>query len=186
MAERKIRLSPDKVKFLEDWKEEKHEHLDEILQHLENERKLNNHAHSIDPLSHDIFFTALTLLPFEVAQRVLSECTFFSRYLSGYEPGHFFDKTNISGYHLFILIFPHGESIPKYWSYIHHQIAHYVLGHFDPGRAGVIREEEEAEANELACRWVSESPYLVPRDNFEHCSCPQGTIEFCKALATTT
>ncbi len=84
-----------------------------------------------------------------------------------------------------ILLFPHGESIPKYWSYIHHQIAHYILGHFDHGRASDSKEEEETEANKLACKWVSESPYLVPRDNFDHCSCPQGTIDFCKALATT-
>jgi hypothetical protein len=185
MAERKIRLSADKLKFLQDWKEEKHDHLDEIFQHLEYERKTNNHSHSIDPLTLDIFLTALTLLPLEVAKRVLSECTFFTCYLSDYEPGHFFEKSDISGYHLLILFFPHGESVPKYWSYIHHQIAHYVLGHFDSGRAGEIREEEEVEANKLACKWVSESPYLVPRDNFDHCSCPQGIIDFCKALATS-
>jgi len=185
MAERKVRLSIDKVKFLEGWKEEKRDHLNQIFQHLENERKLNNHSHSIDPLTHDIFFTGLTLLPLEVAKRVLSECTFFTCYLSDYEPGHFFDKSDISGYHLLILFFPHGESIPKYWSYIHHQIAHYVLGHFGPGRANEIREEEEAEANKLACKWVSDSPYLVPRDNFEHCSCSQETINFCRALATS-
>jgi hypothetical protein len=184
MPERKIVLSKDKIEFLENWKIEKHDHLDEIFQHLENERKLNNHSHSIDPLTRDIFFTGLTLLPLAVAKRVLSECTFFTFYLSNYEPGHFFDKSYISGYHLLILFFPHGESVPKYWSYIHHKIAHYVLGHFDPGRAREIKAEEEAEANKLACKWVSDSPYLVPRDNFEHCSCPQGTINFCKALAT--
>ena len=185
MAERKVRLSIDKVKFLEGWKEEKRDHLDQIFQHLENERKFNNHSHSIDPLTHDIFFTGLTLLPLEVAKRVLSECTFFTCYLSDYEPGHFFDKSHISGYHLLILFFPHGESIPKYWSYIHHQIAHYVLGHFDSKSGSQIKKEEEAEANKLACRWVSDSPYLVPRDNFEHCSCSQETINFCKALATS-
>ena len=32
MAERKVRLSIDKVKFLEGWKEEKRDHLDEIFQ----------------------------------------------------------------------------------------------------------------------------------------------------------
>jgi hypothetical protein len=185
MPERKIVLSKDKIEFLENWKIEKHDHLGEIFQHLENERKLNNHSHSIDPLTHDIFFTALTLLPIEVAKRVLSECTFFTCYLSNYEPGHFFDKSDISGYHLLILFFPHGESIPKYWSYIHHQIAHYVLGHFDTKSVKQIEEKEEAEANRLACKWVSDSPYLVPRDNFEHCSCPQETINFCKALATS-
>ena len=185
MPQRRIKLSKDKIEFLENWKREKHHHLQDIMQHTESERKLKNHSHAIDPLTQDILFTALTLLPLELAKRVISECTFFSRYLSDYEPVHFFHKADISGYHLLILLFPHGESIPKYWSTIHHHIAHYVLGHFDPGRANEIREEEEAEANKLACRWVSESPYLVPRDNFEHCSCPQGTINFCKALATT-
>ena len=185
MPERRRVLSKDKIEFLENWKMEKHEHLDEIFQHLEKERELNTHFHSIDPLTHDIVFTGLTLLPLEVAKRVLSECTFFTCYLADYEVGHFFHESDISGYHLLILLFPHGESIPKYWSYIHHQIAHYLLGHFDPGRAGEIRQEEEIEANELACEWVRESPYLVPRDNFEHCSCPQGTIDFCKALATS-
>jgi hypothetical protein len=185
MLERKIVLSKDKIEFLENWKIEKHDHLEEIIQHIEAERKLKNHSHYIDAHTHDIFYTGLTLLPLDVAKKVLSECTFFTSYLYNYEPGHFLDKSDIRGYHLIIFLLPHGESIPKYWSYIHHQIAHYVLGHFDPGRASEIKEEEEAEANELACKWVRESPYLVPRDNFEHCSCPQGTINFCKALATS-
>ena len=184
MPERRRVLSKDKIEFLENWKMEKHEHLDEIFQHLEKERELKSHFHSIDTFTHDIFFTGLTLLPLEVAKRVLSECTFFTCYLSDYQPVHFFHEAEISGYHLLIFFFPHGESIPKYWSSIHHQIAHYVLGHFDPERANEMREEEEAEANKLACKWVSESPYLVPRDNFDHCSCPQGTIDFCRALAT--
>ena len=178
-------LSKDKIEFLETWKEEKHDHLQEIFQHLNEEQELRNHSHSINAHTHDIFFTALTLLPLEVTKQVLSECVFFTCYLSDYRPGHFFDESELSGHHLMILLLPHGESIPKYWSYIHHQIAHYLLGHFDPGRASEMSEEEEAEANKLACEWVSESPYLIPRDNFDHCSCPQGTIDFCKALATT-
>ncbi len=185
MPERRIVLSKDKMEFLENWKKEKHDHLQEIIQHVEAESKLQNHNHSIDAHTHDIFYTGLTLLPLEVAKQVLSECVFFTCYLSDYKPGHFLDKSDLSGHHLMILLFPHGESIPKYWSYLHHQIAHYVLGHFDSGRASEMREEEEAEANKLACKWVSESPYLVPRENFDHCSCPQGTIDFCKALATT-
>jgi hypothetical protein len=84
-----------------------------------------------------------------------------------------------------ILLFPHGESIAKYWSYLLHQLAHYILGHFDHEAEERTETGKEAEANELACKWVSESPYMIPRDNFEHCSCPQGTIDFCKALATT-
>ena len=185
MPERRRVLSKDKIEFLENWKKEKRGHLQEIIQHVEAESKLQNHKHSIDAHTHDIFFTGLTLLPVDVAKKVLSECTFFTSYLHNYEPGHFLDKSDLSGHHLMILLFPHGESIPKYWSYLHHQIAHYVLGHFDSGRVSEMREEEEAEANKLACKWVSESPYLVPRENFDHCSCPQGTIDFCKALATT-
>jgi hypothetical protein len=185
MPERRRVLSKDKIEFLENWKKEKHDHLQEIVQHVEAESKLQNHNHSIDAHTHDIFYTGLTLLPVDVAKKVLSECTFFTSYLHNYKPGHFLDKSELSGHHLMILLFPHGESIPKYWSYIHHQIAHYILGHFDPTRASEIKEEEETEANKLACRWVSESPYLVPRDNFDHCSSPQGTIDFCKALATT-
>lgn len=185
MPERRRVLSKDKIEFLENWKMEKHDHLQEIIQHVKAESKQQNHTHSIDAHTHDIFFTALTLLPLEVTKQVLSECVFFTCYLSDYKPGHFVDKSDLSGHHLMILLFPHGESIPKYWSYIHHQIAHYILGHFDPGRASEIREEEETQANKLACKWVSESPYLVPRDNFDHCSCPQGTINFCKALATS-
>ena len=185
MPERRRMLSKDKIEFLENWNKEKHDHLQEIIQHVEAESKLQNHTHSIDAHTHDIFFTALTLLPLEVTKQVLSECVFFTCYLFDYRPGHFFDESELSGHHLMILLSPHGESIPKYWSYIHHQIAHYVLGHFDPGRASEIREEEETEANKLAWKWVSESPYLVPRDNFDHCSCPQGTIDFCKALATS-
>ena len=185
MPERRRALSKDKIEFLENWKKEKHDHLQDIVQHVEAESKLQNHTHSIDAHTHDIFYTGLTLLPVDVAKKVLSECTFFTSYLHNYKPGHFLDKSDLSGHHLMILLFPHGESIPKYWSYLHHQIAHYVLGHFDSGRASEMREEEEAEANKLACKWVSESPYMVPRDNFEHCSCPRGTIDFCKALATT-
>jgi hypothetical protein len=184
MPGRRTVLSKDKIEFLETWKEEKHDHLKEVFQHLDEEQELRNHTHSIDAHTHDIFFTALTLLPLEVTKQVLSECVFFTCYLSDYRPGHFFHESELSGHHLMILLFPHGESIPKYWSYIHHQIAHYVLGHFDPGRTSDSKEEEETEANKLACKWVSESPYLVPRDNFDHCSCPQGIIDFCKALAT--
>jgi hypothetical protein len=185
MPERRIALSKDKIEFLENWKVEKHDHLQEIFRHTESDRKLKNHSHSIDSPTHDIFYTGLTLLPLDVAKKVLSECTFFTSYLYNYKPGHFLDKSDISGYHLIVFLLPHGESIPKYWSYFLHQIAHYVLGHFDSKSGGQITEEEEAEANKLACKWVSESPYLVPRDNFTHCSCPQGTINFCKALATS-
>ena len=185
MPGRRTVLSKDKIEFLETWKEEKHDHLKEVFQHLDEEQELRNHTHSIDAHTHDIFFTALTLLPLEVTKQVLSECVFFTCYLSDYRPGHFFNESELRGHHLMILLFPHGESIPKYWSYIHHQIAHYTLGHFEPGRASDIKEEEKTEANKRACKWVSESPYLVPRDNFDHCSCPQGTIDFCKALATS-
>jgi hypothetical protein len=184
MPKRRTVLSKDKIEFLETWKMEKHDHLQEIIQHVEAESKLQNHTHAIDAHAHDIFYTGLTLLPVDVAKKVLSECTFFTSYLHNYKPGHFFDKSDLSGHHLMIFLFPHGESIPKYWSYLLHQIAHYVLGHFGSGKAREMREEEAAEANKLACKWVSESPYMVPRDNFEHCSCPQGTIDFCKALAT--
>ena len=69
-------LSKDKIEFLETWKEEKHDHLKEIFQHLDEEQELRNHSHSIDAHTHDIFFTALTLLPLEVAKKVLSECIF--------------------------------------------------------------------------------------------------------------
>jgi hypothetical protein len=185
MPERRIVLSRDKMEFLENWKMDKHDHLQELIQHVEAESKLQNHTHSIDAHTHDIFFTGLTLLPVDVAKKVLSECTFFTSYLHNYKVGHFLDKSDLSGHHLMILFFPHGESIPKYWSYLLHQIAHYILGHFDHEAEEKTEAEKEAEANELACKWVSESPYLIPRDNFEHCSCPQGTIDFCKALATT-
>jgi tmRNA-binding protein len=140
---RLIVLSKDKIEFLENWKMEKYDHLQEIIQHVEAERKLQNHAHSIDAHTYDIFYTGLTLLPVDVAKKVLSECTFFTSYLHNYKPGHFFDKSEKT------------------------------------------ETEKEAEANELACKWVSESPYMVPRDNFEHCSCPQWRIDFCKALATS-
>jgi hypothetical protein len=185
MPEGRTLLSKDKKEFLETWKEEKRDHVQKIFQHLDEEKRLRNHSHSIDSHTHDILFTGLTLLPLEVAKKVLSECIFFTCYLSDYKPGHFFDKSDLSGYHLMILLFPHGESIPKYWSYLLHQLAHYMLGHFGHEAAEKTEIEKEAEANEFACKWVSESPYLVPRDNFEHCSCPQETIDFCKALATS-
>ena len=186
MPELRTVLSRDKIEFLENWKVEKHDHLQEIIQHLETERQFKNHSHSIDGHSHDIFYSGLTLLPLDVAKKVLSECTFFTSYLYDYNPENFLDKSDISGYHLIIFLLPHGESIPKYWSYLLHQIAHYALGHFDSKSGSQIKEDEEAEANKLACKWVSDSPYLVPRENFEYCSCPQGTIDFCKALATST
>jgi hypothetical protein len=185
MPERRIVLSKDKIEFLENWKMEKYDHLQEIIQHVEAERKLQNHTHSIDAHTYDIFYTGLTLLPVDVAKKVLSECVFFTCYLSDYKPGHFFDKSDLGGQHLMILLFPHGESISKYWSYLLHQLAHYILGHFDHEAEERTETEKEAEANELACKWASESPYMIPRDNFDHCSCPQGTIDFCKALATT-
>jgi len=185
MKDRKMRLSKDKLRFLETWKEEKQDHFQELLTHVEQERTMHNHTHSIDPQTHDIFFTGLTLLPLDVAKRILSECTFFTCYLSDYDPAHFLSKVGISGKHVVIMLFPHGESIPKYWSYLLHQIAHYILGHFESTPGSETGSQEEAEATELACTWVRQSPYLVPRDNFEHCSCPRGTIQFCKALATS-
>ncbi len=60
MSQRRIRLSKDKLRFLETWKEEKLDHLQELVKHVEDERKLHNHTHSIEPLTYDIFFTGLT------------------------------------------------------------------------------------------------------------------------------
>jgi len=82
MVEPKLRLSKDKLRFLETWREEKHDHLQKIFQHLDEEQRLSNHSHSIDSQTHDIFFTGLSLLPLEVAKKVLSECIFFTCYLS--------------------------------------------------------------------------------------------------------
>ena len=185
MTQDRIRLSKDKLEFLKTWKEEKHDHLKEILQHVEDEKRQHDHTHFIDPTTSDIFFTGLTLLPLDLAKRVLSECIFFTCYLSHYDPGYFIDKSDVSGYHLIILLLPHGESIPKYWSYIHHELAHYVLGHFGSEADKETKARQELEANKLACQWVQESPYAVPRDNFDQCRCPEGIIRFCKALATT-
>jgi hypothetical protein len=185
MTERRMRLSKDKLRFLETWKEEKHDHLQEIFQHVEDEERQHNHTHFIDPNTYDIFFTGLTLLPLDLAKRVLTECTFFTCYLSDYDPGYFFDKSDLSGYHLIILLFTHGESIPKYWNYLLHEVAHYVLAHFGSETDSETKWQQEVEANKLACEWVEESPYTVPRETFEQCDCPEGTIRFCKALATT-
>ena len=186
MVERRIRLSKDKLEFLEGWKEEKRDHLQEILQHVADEEELHNHTHLIDSNTHDIFFTALTLLPPDLTKKVLSECVFFTCYLSDYEVGHFFHKSDLSGYHLIILLFPHGESIPKYWSYIHHEIARFILGQSSPETDERAVAVDEAAVNSLACQWMRESPYTVPRDSFAQCSCPDGIIRFCKALATAT
>ena len=186
MVERRIRLSKDKTEFLENWKEDKRDHLLEILQHVADEEKLCNHIHSIDSNTHDIFFTALTLLPIDLMKKVLSECVFFTCYLSDYEVGHFFHESNLTGYHLIILLFPHGESIPKYWSYIHHEIARYILSQSSPETDERPVAINEADINALACQWVRKSPYTVPRDSFAQCSCPDGIVKFCKALATTS
>ena len=185
MREHRTRLSKDKLRFLEIWMDEKRDHLQEILQHLRDDERLHNYRHAIDPHTHDIFLTGLTLLPLDVAKKVLSECAFFTCYLSNYQPGHFLDKSELGGRHLIVVLFPHGESIPKYWSYLLHEIARYVLGN-SGSKAGMEAEtRNEAKANELACRWVRESSYNVPRDSFEGCRCPDVTIRFCKALATS-
>ena len=57
MSERRIVLSKDKIEFLETWKEEKHDHWQEIIQHVVAENKLQNHTHSIGAPTHDRFFT---------------------------------------------------------------------------------------------------------------------------------
>ena len=183
MTAPRIRLSKDKLDFLNTWKQDKHDHIQEILQHLEYEKEQHNHNHFIDPNTYDIFLTGLTLLPLELAKKALSECVYFTCYLSHYDPGYFIDKSNLSGYNLVVLLFTHGESIPKYWSYLLHQVAHYVLGHFGSEADAETEWLREMEANKLACKWVRESPYIVPRDSFEHCGCPEGIIRFCKALA---
>jgi hypothetical protein len=69
MPERRTVLSKDKIEFLETWKEEKRDHVQKIFQHLDEEKRLRNHSHSIDSHTHDILFTGLTLLPLEVAKR---------------------------------------------------------------------------------------------------------------------
>ena len=186
MTKHQVRLSKDKLEFLEVWKEEKYGHLQKILQHVTDEERVHNHSHFIDPNTHDILFTGLTMLPLDLAKRVLSECTFFTCYLSNYTPGHFFDKSELRDYHLIVLLFPHGESIPKYWSYLHHEVALYVLGYSDATAENEDKAKYEIEANELACKWVRESLYSVPRDSFEQCRCPDGVIRFCQALAMTS
>ena len=186
MTKHQVRLSKDKLEFLKAWEKEKYDHLQEILQHVMDDERMHNHTHFIDPNTYKIFFTGLTLLPLDLAKRVLSDCTFFTCYLSNYKPGHFFNKAQIRDYHLIILLFPHGESIPKYWNYLLHEIAHYILGHVNATAENEVKAQYEEEANELACRWVRESPYLVPRDSFEQCRCPDGVIRFCKALAITS
>ena len=183
MTAPRIRLSKDKLDFLGTWKQDKHDHIQEILQHLEYEKEQHNHNHFIDPNTYDIFLTGLTLLPLELAKKALSECVYLTCYLSDYDPVYFIDRSDLSGYNLIVLLFTHGESIPKYWSYLLHQVAHYVLGHYGSEADAETQWLREMEANKLACKWVRESPHIVPRDSFEHCGCPEGIIRFCKALA---
>ena len=72
MTKYQVRLSRDKLEFLTAWEKEKYDHLQEILQHVMDEERMHNHAHFIDLNTYDIFFTGLTLLPLDLAKRVLS------------------------------------------------------------------------------------------------------------------